>query len=228
VTGGAKRAAPDKAPGKTPGRTEDQAADARERRGPLRYLPYLAAALICSLLALRWFLAMGPATHNEVATFCLPLAPDPGNKTLGTLPAPAPPITATDYQGIARTLSAYRGQVVVLHFFATWCAPCEKEMPGVLALADQLKDDDNVSVIAVANDQNWSDVSSFFRGLGRQDVPMTLLLDPNGDAMHAFGTDQLPETYLIDPQGVVRYYFGNARDYSDASAVRCVESLLTR
>ena len=210
-----------------PGRPE-QPPSAKPAAGPFRFLPYAIAALVCAALALRWFAAMGPATTHELASFCLPLKPDPGNPTLGTLPVAAPDVSATDINGETVKLSAYRGHVVVLNFWATWCPPCREETPGMLKLADALAGDKDVTVLGVANDKSWSDVSTFFRSIGVSHTAMTLMLDPEGAASHAFGTDKLPETYVLDPSGQVRYYFINTRDFGDPAAVRCIESLRQR
>ncbi len=144
------------------------------------------------------------------------------------MPVPAPDFTVQDVDGNTRRLSEFKGHVVFLNFWATWCPPCKEEVPSIEALQTQLKDE-NFVVLALASSREWkSVVDEFERGSA-----MTILLDPPpnedeqiGTIARAYGVPALPETFIIDKQGYIRYYFVNKRDWKSEVAVTCLRSLI--
>ncbi len=114
------------------------------------------------------------------------------------------------------SLSDYRGRVVLLNFWASWCPPCVAEMPSLDRLHQDLQGAD-FAVLAVSEDEGgWADVDRFRR---RMPLRLTVLLDPNGRVADKYGVSRLPQTYLIDKQGkVVRLYEGPV-DWSDPNVV---------
>lgn len=74
-----------------------------------------------------------------------------------SLPQPAPDFTAKDHQGAPVKLSDFRGKVVLVNFWASWCAVCKTEKPALAAMAEEMQDD-GFAVISLASDRNWSDV----------------------------------------------------------------------
>jgi thiol-disulfide isomerase/thioredoxin len=109
-------------------------------------------------------------------------------------PKPAPNFTLQNI-----SLEQYKGQTVLLHFWATWCAPCRDEMPVLINLSQRLKD--KLVILAVAVDSSESDVKSFF-GDFKPDFPV--LLDLKHEVASRYGISQFPETMLIGPDGNVR------------------------
>lgn len=73
------------------------------------------------------------------------------------LPVPAPDFTATDYQGRPVKLSSFRGKVVLLNFWASWCGVCKSEKPSLAGMANDLSSDD-FTVVTLASDKAWSEV----------------------------------------------------------------------
>ena len=104
---------------------------------------------------------------------------------------------------------AVRGRVLLLHFWATWCAPCEAEMPALERLSHTLRHPDFV-LAAVSVDQDPQAVQTF-----RERLRLTLFtpLDPEQSGARAYQTFRFPETFLIDRQGVIRARFIGPREW---------------
>ncbi len=108
------------------------------------------------------------------------------------------------------TLSQYRGQVVVLNFWATWCPPCIEETPSLVRMTSRLKDK-GVVVLAVSID---ADDSAYHKFLKQYGVNMVTVRDEAQKAARLYGTFGWPETYVIDRQGVIRRKFIGAVDWN--------------
>ncbi len=141
-------------------------------------------------------------------------------------PAAATPFTLPLRGGGQKSLADYRGKVVFLNFWASFCAPCREEMPSMAVLARQL-DPATFAMVAVSTDQDWGAVEKFFAGAH---PPYDVLLDAGGTSGLArrYGTNKIPDTYLIDRDGHVRIKFENLRDWSDPNALHLLESLGAR
>jgi len=130
----------------------------------------------------------------------------------------APDFTVSD--GTASVhLASYRGKVVVLNFWATWCAPCIAEMPSLLALHH---DQPDLAVLAVSIDEDQDAYTSF---LVRRHVDLVTVRDPAQSAARLYHTDMWPETYVIDRQGVIRRKFIGAQDWSSPEVRAYLKSL---
>jgi thiol-disulfide isomerase/thioredoxin len=112
---------------------------------------------------------------------------------------PLPEIAFQDGDGKPRTLGDFRGKVVLLNIWATWCAPCRKEMPTLDRLQAQLAGSD-FQVVALSMDRAGPDVvKKFFAEIGVRNL--ALEIDPSSKAMFALGVFGLPTTVLIDRKG---------------------------
>lgn len=111
----------------------------------------------------------------------------------------APDFVLTDLSGEKHQLSDYEGEGVLLNFWATWCKPCEKEMP-YLNNQYQAYKDQGVHVIAVNIGESNVAVSDFSK---RYDLQFPIVTDKDSQVMTAYGVDPLPITFLIDKQGNV-------------------------
>ena len=131
---------------------------------------------------------------------------------------PAPQITVNDGQH-ALNLQNQRGHVVLLNFWATWCAPCIVEMPGLEALQQQLP---QLRVIGVAFDE---DAPTYQAYLARHPVSFFSVLDATGAAHTSFGTFRPPETYVIDKKGVIRRKFIGTQDWTSPEIVSSLRTL---
>lgn len=121
----------------------------------------MSAVGIGLLAAFLWMVPNAAAREEKAACRGLladqPLNPAICNGQPCPLPRPAPDFTALDHQGKPVRLSDFRGKVVLLNFWASWCGVCKTEKPALNAMASELGRDDFV-VIALASDHNWSDV----------------------------------------------------------------------
>jgi len=113
-----------------------------------------------------------------------------------------PKVTITDLKGANVTIpDAFKGKVAVIHFFATWCAYCPKE---VAALGSLVRKYGDKGLIACSVDvgESRNEVASFAK---EQRVSYPLLLDPSSSAAHQYGVTGIPTTYILDRSGVVRF-----------------------
>jgi len=113
-----------------------------------------------------------------------------------------------DATGRPAPLADELAETTLVHFWASWCAPCVTEMPLLLDYATELRAS-GVKVLLIAVADEPQDATRF---LGRTDLP--LLFDPAWDVAHRFGTDKIPETYLLVRGQPVERFVG-ATDWSD-------------
>jgi thiol-disulfide isomerase/thioredoxin len=135
---------------------------------------------------------------------------------------PTPPLALKDLDGHLHGLADYRGKVVVVNFWATWCAPCRDELPSLERLRDGLRGRP-VEVLAVNVAEGESRVKRYLT-----EVPLRLpvLLDRNGDAQRAWKIRGLPATFLLGPDGSIRSWYLGELDWAQPTILRTVESLL--
>jgi peroxiredoxin len=119
----------------------------------------------------------------------------------------APDFTVSDGANSVH-LASYRGRVVLLNFWATWCEPCIVELPSLLQLHH---DQPGLAVVAVSVDE---DPDAYTRFLSRHHVDFINVRDPDESAAKLYHTDMWPETYVIDRKGVIRRKFVGPQDWS--------------
>jgi peroxiredoxin len=113
----------------------------------------------------------------------------------------APELTLTDTQGNSRSLTEYRGQVVLVNLWATWCEPCKQEMPALQAFYNMHRDQGFV-VIAINDGDPKADVLQFLQD---HELTFPVWLDPTYIATdQAFKTLGLPSSFVIDRDGTIR------------------------
>ena len=129
---------------------------------------------------------------------------------------PAPQVEFTDVEGATHTLADWKGKVVLLNFWATWCAPCREEMPALDRLQAELGGDD-FEVVTIATGRNAVErIDDFYAEVGVENLPV--LLDPRQQVAREMGVVGLPVTVLIDREGrEVARYLGDAEWDSDAA-----------
>ena len=138
--------------------------------------------------------------------------------------APVPDFELSDLSGARVALSAQRGRVVFVNFWATWCPPCRQEAPSLERLYGRLRPE-GFEVLAVSIDakSDRAEVAEFRREFG---LSFPVLLDPGQTAHTAFGVTGVPETYLIDTQGRLAERFIGPRNWDDPRYERAVRRLL--
>ncbi len=134
------------------------------------------------------------------------------------LDIPAPDFTVSDGTTSIH-LAGYRGHVVLLNFWATWCTPCLVELPSLLQLH---RDMPNLVILAVSIDE---DPEAYKRFIAERHLDLITVRDPSQSAPKLFHTDMWPETYLIDRNGVIRSKFIGAQDWSSPEIRTLLKSL---
>lgn len=126
-------------------------------------------------------------------------------------PFPAPDFTLKDEEGKEYRLSNYRGKVVVLMFWATWCPPCRYEMPSMERARRKVEGQDIVMLgVNVGEDD-----TTVFAFTGRYRVKFPLLLDRDGAVVAKYPVTGLPTTFIIDPNGMVTHRAIGGREWDD-------------
>lgn len=109
----------------------------------------------------------------------------------------APEFALTDQEGKTHRLADYRGQVVLINFWATWCPPCVEEMPSLEKLHRALASK-GLKVLAISVDQRASEVERFRK---EYDLTFTILRDQDKKVAGSYLTFKYPETYVLDREG---------------------------
>jgi peroxiredoxin len=120
------------------------------------------------------------------------------------------------------TLSQLAGKVVFLNFWATWCGPCEAEMPSMESLYQKLKDRGFV-VIAVNLGETNAQVSGFMR---RYNLSFTALLDRTSRTGTSYGVQAIPTTYIIDRRGLIVARMIGSINWDTPDITAAMETLL--
>jgi thiol-disulfide isomerase/thioredoxin len=123
-----------------------------------------------------------------------------GQFTALTAPLPAPALAFTTRDGASKQLSDFKGKLVLVNLWATWCGPCVEEMPSLDRLQAQLGD--KLTILAISEDrQGETVVAPFLQKNGIQHL--AIFLDPKAAATNAFAAQGLPSSYLIARDGTI-------------------------
>jgi peroxiredoxin len=132
-----------------------------------------------------------------------------------------PDFSLQDLDGKTVTLKEFRGKVVFLNFWATWCPPCREEMPAMQKIYTELQDKGLV-MLAI----NFMETPNTIRPFVKEHkLTFPILLD-SGTVMVSFGVLGLPATYLIDRQGKAAARALGGRDWSNQESLRMIRKLL--
>lgn len=135
---------------------------------------------------------------------------------------PPPAFALNDLDGRAHRLADYRGRVVLINFWATWCGPCRDEMPSIQRLKQKLADRPFV-VLAVNLDEPESRIRKF---LEEVKVDLTVLLDPERKVARAWGARILPASFVVGADGKVRYSLVGEIEWDNEHVVARISELL--
>jgi thiol-disulfide isomerase/thioredoxin len=153
------------------------------------------------------FLFAAPAEAQEVQAFSMPGQQQAESELVGKK---APPFTLTDTQGRSVSLAAYKGRVVVLDFWATWCNPCRIEMPRVEKLHQELKSKGLV-VLGVNYAESPELVKRF---LAKTPYSFRILLDRKGEIGNKYRADAIPTLVVVGRDGLIKSYFRGVTEES--------------
>lgn len=135
---------------------------------------------------------------------------------------PAPELRAQDLAGASKTLADYRGKVVLLNFWASWCPPCLREMPSMERLRVKMAGRP-LAVVALDSAETRAEVDAF---LAKMQVGFPILLDPDGSNTKRWKVFALPTTFLLDASGRIRYVLTGPTEWDEGEALAKIEALL--
>jgi thiol-disulfide isomerase/thioredoxin len=171
-----------------------------------------------SALSLLTLLCMAPAAAQ------LPLPELSHELTRLSTPIQAPDFQLEDMDGEKYSLESYRGKVVILNFWATWCPPCRREIPSMEALHQAFRDE----AFAILAINEWETEDHVFAFMGQLPVEPSfpILLDTDSEVATNFDVKGLPTTLLLDPQGRIVYRAVGGRDFDHPEVKKTIRALL--
>ena len=138
----------------------------------------------------------------------------------------APGFSLPDTRGKMVKLSDYKGKLVVMPFFATWCPPCRKEMPTIQKLYEELKSNKKIAIIAVGIDRGGKDkIISFAKENG---LTFKILVDEDNKVANSYGVSNIPTVFIIDKKGRIIEKVVGSRDWSDKETVDKIKAFAGR
>jgi thiol-disulfide isomerase/thioredoxin len=139
-------------------------------------------------------------------------------------PRSVPDFSLPDMDAELHALQDYRGKVVLINFWATWCPPCRREMPALEQLYNKLGDE----AFAVLAINQWEDADHVFAYMGDLNVipSFPILFDPESKISEEFGVKGLPTSFLLDRQGRVVFRAVGGRAFDHPQVEQTIRSLL--
>jgi thiol-disulfide isomerase/thioredoxin len=140
---------------------------------------------------------------------------------------PSQKVTAPDFSidsldGEQVTLSDFRGKVIFLNFWATWCGPCRMEVQDIDELHETLKDED-FAVMAIDIQEKEKRVRSYMEGEG---IDFPVYLDRDGRVAVEYAVSGIPTTYIIDPDGIIVGRAIGPREWASKDSIAFMRSLM--
>ena len=172
-----------------------------------------------------------PALSHAVVSACLwfaalpALAADPLPKGLLALDGrEAPPLVLNDLDGERWDISAARGRWLFVHFWATWCGPCRKEMPTIQAIFPKF-DASQLEIVLINTAESEDTVFAFLAEVAPDITP---LMDSDGLVTEQWQPRGLPATFFVDPDGRLRYLALGGRPWDSPEYLEFVQRLVRR
>jgi peroxiredoxin len=135
----------------------------------------------------------------------------------------APEFTLEDLTSSQVSLTDLRGKVVLLNFWATWCGPCQEEMPSLESLYRRYQDKNFVVLGVSLDEEGWAAIDAFTK---RIPVTFPILLDAKQATSDLYQVYRIPETYLIDTNGQIVDKFVGPQNYDREIFFKKVEKYL--
>lgn len=132
-----------------------------------------------------------------------------------------PPLALTDLQGNTHDLGEYKGKVVLVQFWATYCAPCRKEMPSMNNLIKKMGDTPFV-ILAVNMGETREEVQTFVDQVGPE---FPILMDAEGESIGAWQVFAAPSNFVVGADGKIHYTLFGGVDWDDDEIVRQLKAL---
>jgi cytochrome c biogenesis protein CcmG/thiol:disulfide interchange protein DsbE len=136
-----------------------------------------------------------------------------------------PPYSFPDLNGKFYNPEDFKGKVVFLNFWASWCGPCIEEWPGMQILAEEFKDNPNFVMVAVNIEDEIEPIKKFLDTTPTSDTVM-ILRDKGAKIANAFGSRMWPETYIIDTDGKILHRIVGPRNWDSPESFSYIQALL--
>ncbi len=134
---------------------------------------------------------------------------------------PAPELDLLDLEGVRHRMGNYRGRVVIVNFWATWCPPCREEMPSMQRAYEKLREE-GMEMLAV---NIGEDEDTIFAFTADYPVEFPLLMDVDSTTIQSWPVKALPTTFVVDPQGRLAYRAIGGRAWDDPDLLSMVRGL---
>jgi thiol-disulfide isomerase/thioredoxin len=131
---------------------------------------------------------------------------------------PAPTFSINDGQRSV-DLQSLQGKVVILNFWASWCAPCVEEMPSLQAFQNQMP---GVQVVAISSNEAFAKYQHY---VAQQHLTLLTVFDENQTSNKLYGSFKFPETYIIDKRGIIRRKLIGPQDFTSPSFLKYIQKL---
>ncbi len=181
--------------------------EAEKKSGGKKHVVFLVIIVLIAGLFMAGYLIKGKPAGKKIITS--------GDR------APEFQVQASD--GTLVNLSDFRGKVVLVHFWATWCPPCVEEMPTLDKLYRTFANTD-LKILAVSVDE--SGAQSVVPFMQKNNLSVPVFYNPDRSIANLYGTFKFPETYIVNRQGVVQYKVIGSRDWSDAETTKVLQELV--
>ena len=139
-------------------------------------------------------------------------------------PKEAPDFQLQDMDGETHSLADYKGKVVILNFWATWCPPCRREIPSMEAIHQAFKDE--AFAILAINEWETEDHVFAFTGQLSVDPTFPILFDRESEIAQEYGVKGLPTTVFLDKKGRIVYRAVGGRDFDHPEVKKIIQGLL--
>ncbi|MEK6664085.1 MAG: TlpA disulfide reductase family protein [Pseudomonadota bacterium] len=130
-----------------------------------------------------------------------------------------------DLDGKPHSLADYKGRVVLINFWATWCPPCRAEMPSMQRLKEALKDKP-FTILAVDMAESEAEVRQFLKDMKDAKLDFTILMDKDGRALKEWKVFVFPTSYVLDAEGKLRYSLLGSTEWDEFDTLKKIEALL--
>lgn len=127
-------------------------------------------------------------------------------------------------EGKSVSVSEFKGKVLLINLWATWCAPCVKEFPSLSNLVERFKG--RVVVLAVSHDRDREDIVTFVKAFGDLPKDFVIVWDKERTSGKLLGTDALPETYILSPEQKLLRKIAGETIWDNAMAVQFFDEIL--
>jgi thiol-disulfide isomerase/thioredoxin len=169
---------------------------------------------------------LGAAPRPPGVVAASPRATTQSERITGLRPRPnqpqAPPFQLEDAAGVTHSLAGYRGKVILVNFWASWCPPCVEEIPSMNRLAARY-DPEAFQIVSINFQEDVQSIREFMQ---RVEVEFPVLLDQNGLVSRAWQVIAFPSSFLVDAQGQVRWSVNSAIAWDEPEVFERIDTLI--